>query len=256
MGCRETKVQIPSLRGTPWGLDPPPPQTRLSTGAKVWLLHPQEGGHNSSGPRLWEGKSLEPTMGDFIMRWVQTLLLRGKSPGLELRGCSNPVFPLSSYIACNVFSYLRGFSDYSRVKEVCYPDLQWEWCLWKGIALTQQSLVSFPPFLWACLKSCSWEAARLCLGPQQPWLLPHHSCVSWARASSFWGSQKLICSWRSTPDTAVSTKLSQITPRHWPLDSAAAVSQFTGFLPTTNYLSWSRSSSSSQGLRLLNHGHW
>lgn len=25
MGCRETKVQIPSLRGTPWGLDPPPP---------------------------------------------------------------------------------------------------------------------------------------------------------------------------------------------------------------------------------------
>ena len=25
MGYRETKVQIPSLRGTPWGLDPPPP---------------------------------------------------------------------------------------------------------------------------------------------------------------------------------------------------------------------------------------
>ena len=24
MGYRETKVQIPSLRGTPWGLDPPP----------------------------------------------------------------------------------------------------------------------------------------------------------------------------------------------------------------------------------------
>lgn len=23
MGYRETKVQIPSLRGTPWGLDPP-----------------------------------------------------------------------------------------------------------------------------------------------------------------------------------------------------------------------------------------
>lgn len=32
MGYRETKVQIPSLRGTAWGLDP---QTRLSTGAKV-----------------------------------------------------------------------------------------------------------------------------------------------------------------------------------------------------------------------------
>lgn len=28
MGYRETKVQIPSLRGTPWGLDTP--QTRLS----------------------------------------------------------------------------------------------------------------------------------------------------------------------------------------------------------------------------------
>ena len=64
-------------------------------------------------------------MGDFIVRGYKLYCSEERTWDWSSEALSsNPVFPLSSYIACNVFSYLSGFSDYSHVKEGCYPDLQ------------------------------------------------------------------------------------------------------------------------------------